>query len=204
MNVVLEPLKERLLRGLEESIRERGYVATTVSDIVAAAGTSKRTFYQSFATKAECLIEHYERFHAEIIEAMRVEAPRAQSSYEATVIGVEIYFRTFVTQPAVARAHLMDILTLGERGMRVRHDIARGYAANMSAIMALPRHDRPAVRLTVPRALGILGGVNEIALDVIVGPVPATPDDVDEAAAAAVDFVRAVIADLPPVEESEA
>lgn len=200
----MEPPKERLLRGLEESIRERGYVATTVSDIVAAAGTSKRTFYESFASKAECLIEHYQRFHAEIIEAMRFEAPRAGSSYEATVVGVEIYFRTFVTQPAVARAHLMDILTVGDEGLRVRHEIARGYAANMRTIMALPRDDRPAVQLSLARALGILGGVNEIAMDVILSPCSDSTEGVDEAAAAAVDFVRAVIADLPPVEESEA
>ena len=39
------------------SIVERGYRDTTVADIVRHARTSKRTFYEQFASKEECFIE---------------------------------------------------------------------------------------------------------------------------------------------------
>ena len=48
---------DRLLDGLAASITERGYRETTVADVVRHAKTSKRTFYEQFATKDACLIE---------------------------------------------------------------------------------------------------------------------------------------------------
>ena len=44
-------------RAWPQSIGERGYRDTTVADIVRHARTSKRTFYEQFASKEECLIE---------------------------------------------------------------------------------------------------------------------------------------------------
>lgn len=52
-----DPFRRRLLDGLADSIAERGYRASTVADIVRAARTSKRTFYDRFASKEECFLE---------------------------------------------------------------------------------------------------------------------------------------------------
>ena len=49
--------RHRLLDGLAESIAERGYRDTTVADVVRNAKTSKRTFYDEFASKEECFVE---------------------------------------------------------------------------------------------------------------------------------------------------
>ena len=51
------PSGDRLLDGLADSIGERGYRATTVADVVRNAKTSKRTFYDEFASKEECFVE---------------------------------------------------------------------------------------------------------------------------------------------------
>ena len=59
----LEPAhayRPRLLEGMAHSVATRGYADTTVADIVREAGVSKRTFYECFATKADCLIALYE------------------------------------------------------------------------------------------------------------------------------------------------
>ena len=47
----------RLLDGLAASIGERGYRASTVADVVRHARTSKRTFYDRFASKEDCFLE---------------------------------------------------------------------------------------------------------------------------------------------------
>ncbi len=52
-----DPFRLRLLDGLAASIAERGYRATTVADIVRHARTSKRTFYDQFASKEQCFLE---------------------------------------------------------------------------------------------------------------------------------------------------
>ncbi|MFI5067448.1 MAG: TetR family transcriptional regulator, partial [Streptosporangiales bacterium] len=41
--------RRRLLAGLAEAIRERGFRESTVADVVRHARTSRRTFYEHFA-----------------------------------------------------------------------------------------------------------------------------------------------------------
>jgi AcrR family transcriptional regulator len=66
-----DPFRDRLLDGLAASIGERGYRDTTVADIVRHARTSKRTFYEQFASKEECLIEVLRRNNENLIANIR-------------------------------------------------------------------------------------------------------------------------------------
>jgi AcrR family transcriptional regulator len=52
--------RERILRATAWAVRERGYRHTTVSDIVAAAGVSRRLFYERFTCKQDAFIAAYE------------------------------------------------------------------------------------------------------------------------------------------------
>jgi AcrR family transcriptional regulator len=65
--------RERLYEATIKSINERGFVVTTISDLVAGAGVSRRSFYEHFANKEECLLATYdaliERLTARIAEA---------------------------------------------------------------------------------------------------------------------------------------
>ena len=46
---------ERLFAAMIASVAERGFAATTVEDLVELSGVSRRSFYDNFADKAECL-----------------------------------------------------------------------------------------------------------------------------------------------------
>ena len=52
--------RRRLLDGLAVSVARRGYSDTTIADIAAAARVSKRTFYEHFGSKQQCMIALYE------------------------------------------------------------------------------------------------------------------------------------------------
>ena len=52
-----------------QSIAERGYRDTTVADVVRHAKTSKRTFYDQFASKEDCFIELLRSNNEEMIAA---------------------------------------------------------------------------------------------------------------------------------------
>ena len=43
-----------------QAVNERGVVATTISDLVARAGISRRTFYEHFRDKEDCLLATYD------------------------------------------------------------------------------------------------------------------------------------------------
>lgn len=44
--------RDRILDGLAEAMAERGFVATSVADVIRCAGVSRETFYQLFESKA--------------------------------------------------------------------------------------------------------------------------------------------------------
>jgi AcrR family transcriptional regulator len=70
--------RERLYEATIKAINERGFVATTISDLVAGAGVSRRSFYEHFENKEECLLATYdaliERLTARIAETFDPQA----------------------------------------------------------------------------------------------------------------------------------
>ena len=67
-----EERKQQLLEAAEELFTERGYGATRISDICAAAGVAKGLFYWYFPTK--------ESLFAELVRTMRQALRRAQAA----------------------------------------------------------------------------------------------------------------------------
>ncbi len=76
--------RERLVAGTIAAVAEHGYRDTSVTQIAAAAGVSRRTFYGYFETKEECFSATYELFERHLIEALEA-ADAGQRSWSAKV-----------------------------------------------------------------------------------------------------------------------
>lgn len=63
--------RERLVAGTIASVAERGYRDTSVTQIAAAAGVSRRTFYSYFSTKEECFYNSFDLFERHLLEALK-------------------------------------------------------------------------------------------------------------------------------------
>src|SRR3954469_21863677 len=61
----------RLLQGMAHAVAAKGYADTTIADIVREAAVSRRTFYEHFATKADCLVALYEAASRHPLRVMR-------------------------------------------------------------------------------------------------------------------------------------
>jgi AcrR family transcriptional regulator len=65
--------RERLFEAIVEAVNEQGFLATTIADLVARAGISRRSFYEHFANKEECLLAAYDaivkRLRRRLLEA---------------------------------------------------------------------------------------------------------------------------------------
>jgi AcrR family transcriptional regulator len=81
---VTENQRGRLAAGTIQAIVECGYHEATVSQIVAAAGLSRRTFYQYFSDKEECFIDTYAIVEDFLLAAMR-EAGEGAENWPAQV-----------------------------------------------------------------------------------------------------------------------
>src|SRR3954454_19040502 len=70
--------RERLLLAMCEAVAERGYVATSVADVIARARVSRETFYRHFADKQTC----FEAAHDRGVEILLGEMGEALSPGE--------------------------------------------------------------------------------------------------------------------------
>ena len=54
---VLASQRGRMIAAMAETVAAKGYAATTVADVVARAGVSRKTFYEHFADREECFLD---------------------------------------------------------------------------------------------------------------------------------------------------
>jgi AcrR family transcriptional regulator len=76
--------RERLIAGTIAAVSEHGFRDTSVTQIAAAAGVSRRTFYGYFKTKEECFGATYDLFERHLLEAIEGSGEGARS-WSATV-----------------------------------------------------------------------------------------------------------------------
>ncbi|GGL38343.1 TetR/AcrR family transcriptional regulator [Phycicoccus endophyticus] len=186
------PVRERLTAGLAEAVARKGLAASTIADIARLAGTSKRTFYEHFADKEECFLALY---HARSNELMA--AVDAALSPGATPATVQLHdaaraFLTFVTEDRVlGRAHVVDVTTIGERGVAARQEVVDRHAETLLRMLDQARAAGTSVRrLTHLEAVCVVGGLNEVALRALETPEDASLEDLVESASR---FMQAVV-----------
>ena len=135
-----ERKKARTRRALgDAAVRlflDRGFEATTVEDIVAASGVSRRTFFRYFPSKeAAFFASHDERFEAFVERVARIRETRpawtacceafleAAASYEADRDGSTAWRRVMMSSEALQAQDLrLDALWEGEVRRVLRAD----------------------------------------------------------------------------------
>jgi len=109
--------RERLYEATIQAINERGFLATTISDLVARAGVSRRSFYEHFENKEECLLGTYdaliERLTARITEAYD---PKDEWTDQVEAI-VRALFEASSDRPDAARLVCVEMGAAGPVGI---------------------------------------------------------------------------------------
>lgn len=158
-----DPFRDRLLDGLAASINERGYRETTVADIVRHARTSKRTFYEQFASKEECLIELLRRNNELMIANIRDSVDPEGDWQEQIRNAVTAYVDHIAARPALTLAWIREAPALGAVAQplhRLAMDNLTDMLVDLSSSPGFERADLPPI--TRPLALILLGGLREL------------------------------------------
>src|SRR3954452_13838898 len=59
-DVVLASQRGRMLAAMADAVARTGYAGTTVADVVAGAGVSRKTFYEHFSDREECFLAAFD------------------------------------------------------------------------------------------------------------------------------------------------
>lgn len=169
-----ETIRRDLIGALAACVAEKGYAATTISDIVALAHVSKRTFYEHFGSKEECLLALYGHVTAGLMKIIRSSGHPGERFPKQIAQGVAAFLSALDSMPEFSRTLLVEMQGAGERAFRMRQETLRGFARTIVDLVEAGREANPELRpLSMPRALAMVGGINELllqAIDPYVGP----------------------------------
>jgi AcrR family transcriptional regulator len=162
--------RDRLLEGMAAAVDEKGFAEITLADIARHARVSKRTFYEHFDTKQDCLLALYvaasERALARIAESIDPSLDLDAQIAKTT----EVYFSSMQERPALLRTLLVEILAAGPRGLEVRRQINRRYADLLRKVIA-STNSKGGKRhaLSGAMATAVVGGLHELMLQAVDG-----------------------------------
>jgi AcrR family transcriptional regulator len=184
------PARRRLLDAMGEAVARKGFADTTIADLAAGARVSRRTFYEHFATKEDCLVALYEAASRQALGVLRDAIDPAHDPLTQAEQALRAYLSTMASNPALLKTLFVAILGLGTPGLQARRRVNQQLADLILEVINRP-HDGPQhAPIDAPQALAIVGGVNELVLQKVeqdrIGELP-------ELTATAARFVRAVV-----------
>ncbi len=149
----------RLLVAMAELVGHDGYAATTVADVLAHAGVSRKAFYQHFANKQECFLAAYDAIAAEGRREVARAYEAAEDPADAARLAIAKLFERAIQNPGGVRLALIDAGVVGQAGIERRELLLSEYEGVLLDMLGLP-----AVADTVPNPVlrGIVGGLTGV------------------------------------------
>lgn len=154
---------DRLIDGLAAAIGDRGYRDTTVADIVRHARTSKRTFYEQFSGKDECLVELLRRNNTDLIATIRT-AVDADADWQTQIRqAVEAYVGHIQARPAITLSWIREAPALGAASAPLHRHAMTSLSEMLLHLTASPGFVRAGLSpVPEPLAVILLGGLREL------------------------------------------
>jgi AcrR family transcriptional regulator len=152
--------RSRLLEGMAVAVSQKGYADTTIADIVREASVSRRTFYEYFATKADCLIALYEAASHNALKVLRDAIDPAHGWEEQVERAIRAYLGCMAANPVLMRTLFIEVLHLGAEGLAARRRVNQEIADYMVGVVG-------AGQVTPQLAMAVVGGIHELVLQAI-------------------------------------
>jgi AcrR family transcriptional regulator len=146
--------RSRLLAAMAERASVNGFLDVTVDDVIIAARASRRTFYEHFANREECLLATYDAVRDDTMRIVIEAGPALEPALSALL-------RYFSAWPTHARVLCIDILAAGPAGL-ARHEKTMTMLAAQVVRYQDPDVPTPAALRSDDVAHAVLGAVHRI------------------------------------------
>jgi AcrR family transcriptional regulator len=155
--------RARLLEAMKELVAEKGYVAVTIGDIAARAGTAKRTFYEHFADKLQCFLATLDAITRTLVEASARFFRTRGSILARCEAALRGFLELLASMPDTARVFYIEAVAAGPEAAERRLALHEMFAGNMVLLSREAQALRPGVRvLSDVHALAVVGALHEL------------------------------------------
>src|SRR6476469_916905 len=158
---VAQNQRDRILAAVAEACSAKGYGEMSVEDIIAAAGVSRRTFYEHFKNKEHAFLAAYDAVVVQLFGRVNgaVEAAETIQDKIRACLGAFLVF--LASEPAFARMCIVDVLAAGSEAVARRDGAIRGFSQLILVNVRTVFGD------DAPRALAVIsetlvGGIYEV------------------------------------------
>lgn len=158
----------RLLQGLADSIRARGYRETTVADIVRHAKTSRRTFYEEFDSRDDCFIALL-RMTNKLMVGLVDQAVDKDDPWDVQIrSAIVAHIEAVASEPELNLSWIRELPALGPPAQVVIRESLDAFAR-----LILLRADTPELRAaglqppSYETVLILLGGIRELTAHIV-------------------------------------
>ena len=149
--------RARLLAAMATVVARKGYAATTVADVVSAAGVSRSTFYELFESKEACFLDAYRQGVEDLLGAVRDAVHDATGDWRAQLrAGIRAYLAQLAEEDNFTRIYIDEIHAAGATALAARADALRRFAGRYHASFSQARAGDPSLREPHPDALLVL------------------------------------------------
>jgi AcrR family transcriptional regulator len=156
---VFRSQRGRTLRAMVEVVAERGYAATTITQVVDRAGVSSATFYKLFDDKEACFLAAYDELMGRLYA--RVDAAFEGAAGSPWASRVQAAVRALAAElqadPSAARFAIIEVLAAGPRALARRDAALRRFTGFIDAGRSETSLELPGLTSTA-----IVGGIYEL------------------------------------------
>jgi AcrR family transcriptional regulator len=147
-------------------VADKGYAGTTVADVVARAGVSRKTFYEHFAGKEDCFLAAYDAGVDRLVARLEQAEAGHEDREERVRAGVRAYLETLRDEPALARTCLLEVHAAGPRALARRAEVHRRFRDRLAELHR-PHGVEPGEVTHAPEAhlLALVGGVDAVCTE---------------------------------------
>jgi AcrR family transcriptional regulator len=131
---VVQSQRGRIFYAMAEVMAQKGYAATSVSEVLRTAGVSRETFYQQFSSKEDCFMSALET-SVDVIFAASLGTPGdGGSPTERFGKGIRDYLDALAAYPQFARMFLIEVYAVGPAAIARRAALQERYAERINDI----------------------------------------------------------------------
>jgi AcrR family transcriptional regulator len=167
----------RLICAMADVVAANGYAATSVADVIALAGVSRKSFYEHFADKEACYLAAYDTGAAAIYDAM-LHAAEGLEDWRAILDSVFTTWLEFLAADlAFTRAYMIEFWAAGEAARerwKQRRDRTAGLLKTLHE--RVREEDPTVVGISDAHIAAVVGGVNRVVISRVLagGEAPLT------------------------------
>jgi AcrR family transcriptional regulator len=128
--------RSRLQLALAVAMSEKGYVGTSVADILKRAGVGRETFYQHFTSKLDCFMHAFDLACDVLLARLdMLEHSPGSTPAERFEVFFAAYLDVLADQPALSRVFLVEVYAAGPEAVERRSAIQADITTRLTRLL---------------------------------------------------------------------